>query len=131
MGGYFNAGKVENVELTNTIPWSISILSLLFVILTFIRNGKKDEKEQDEKEGLKFDGIKESLLKANMKLDQVCATTNETRSDIKAMNTQIQSLDKELAIVKRDLKTAFNRIDELRTRGENNEKYQLACENEE
>jgi len=121
------------VELTNIIPWTISILSLLFVILTFIRNGRKDEKEQDEKEGLKFDGIKESLLKANMKLDQVCATTNETRSDIKAMNTQIQSLDKELAIVKRDLKTAFTRIDEIREnrKGEINEKYQLDCKGEE
>jgi len=108
------------VDLTNVIPWTISVLSLLFVIMTFIRNGHKDEKEQDEKTDAKFDGIKESLLKANMKLDQVCATTNETRSDIKAMNSQIQALDKEIVVVKRDLKTAFNRIDELR--GEISEK---------
>jgi len=108
--------------LTNIVPWTISILSLLFVILTFIRNGKKDEREQDEKESSKFNGIKESLLKANLKLDQVCATTNETRSDIKAMNNQIQTLDKELTIVKRDLKTAFRRIDEIR-KDDSNEKY--------
>jgi len=113
---------------TNIIPWTISILSLLFVILTFIRDGKKSEREQDEKESSKFSGIKEDLLKANLKLDQVCATTNETRSDIKAMNNQIQTLDKELTIVKRDLKTAFKRIDEIR-KDDSNEKYQLDCAN--
>lgn len=73
----------------------------------------KSEIQEDDR---KFDGIKESLLKANMKLDQVCATTNETRSDIKGMNLKIQSLDKELEVVKRDVQTAFVKIDELKER---------------
>lgn len=89
------------------IPWTISAVSLLFVILAFYRNVSNDGKGE-------MDGIKESLLKANMKLDQVCATTNETRSDIKAMNNKIQALDKEIEVVKRDVETAFIRIDELR-----------------
>lgn len=67
-----------------------------------------------QKEESRFDGIKESLLKANMKLDQVCATTNETRSDIKSLNKDIGDIDRRVTIVERDMKTAFNAIDELK-----------------
>ncbi len=98
----------------NFIPWAISALSLLFCILTFARNGKKDTVKAIEEEDKKFDGIKESLLKANMKLDQVCSTTTETRSDIKSLNKDIVMIDRRLTIVERDMKTAFNSIDELK-----------------
>lgn len=58
-----------------------------------------------------------------MKLDSVCATTNETRSDIKSMTNKIYELDKEIGVVKTDLHTAFIRIDELKNKLEamNNE----------
>lgn len=98
----------------NLIPWGISGLSLLFVILTFIRNGNKDKKNETKDENLVMNGIKESLLKANMKLDQVCSTTNETRTDIKSLNKDIQNLDIRIAVVERDLKSAFHQIDELK-----------------
>lgn len=94
-------------EWTQAIPW---IISALLLILNFY-NTKSSE---SEKEDTKFDGLKESLLKANMKLDQVCATTNETRADIKSLNNDLNGIDRRVAIVERDLKTAFNRIDELK-----------------
>lgn len=98
----------------NFIPWTISAISLLFCILTFARNGRKDTVKAIEEEDKKFDGIKESLLKANMKLDQVCATTGETRTDIKSMNKDLAMIDRRLTIVEQDVKTAFNNIDELK-----------------
>ena len=93
----------------NLIPWSISAASLLLCYLTFMRNGKKDSITEEHR----FDGLKESMLKANMKLDQVCATTNETRTDIKTLTKDMQSLDVRISVVERDLKTAFSKIDEL------------------
>ena len=98
----------------NLIPWSISIIALIITIVTFAINRKKDLKTDYREEDAKFDGIKESLLKANIKLDQVCATTTETRTDIKALNKDIVEMDKRIAIIERDVKTAFMRIDELR-----------------
>lgn len=89
------------------IPWIISALSLLVAAMTYHRNGEKDERGA-------MDGIRESLLKANMKLDQVCATTNETRSDIKAVNKDLTALDGRIIALERDMKTAFNAIDELK-----------------
>lgn len=98
----------------NLIPWGISALSLLFVVLTYVRNGNKDKKSEDKEEHLLMDGIRESLLKANMKLDQVCSTTNETRTDIKSLNKDLQNLSVRVTVVERDLKTVFHEIDELK-----------------
>ena len=98
----------------NLIPWSISIIALIITIVTFAINRKKDLKTDYREEDAKFDGIKESLLKANIKLDQVCATTTETRTDIKALNKDLAEMDKRIAVVERDVKTAFVRIDEIR-----------------
>lgn len=98
----------------NLIPWSISLVSLIIVAVTFIRNGKKDLRREYREDDAKFDGIKESLLKANIKLDQVCAVTTETRTDIKALNKDMVEMDKRISVIERDVQTAFMRIDELR-----------------
>ena len=98
----------------NLIPWAISAVSLLFVILTYVRNGDKDKRTETKEEDLLMNGIKESLLKVNMKLDQVCSTTNETRTDIKSLNKDMQNLDVRLVVVERDMKTAFHQIEELK-----------------
>ena len=102
---------------------TISIISLIFsgvmlavsitnLAISNVRNSKKDTAEQIKDR----EDIREGLLKANMKLDQVCATTNETRTDIKSLNSQLTDVDKRVTVVERDLKTAFIRIDELRER---------------
>lgn len=98
------------------IPWFISAMSLLFVILTYVRNGNKDKKTEDKEDNLVMNGIRESLLKVNMKLDQVCSTTNETRTDIKSLNKDMKDMDVRLVIVERDLKNAFHQIDEMKNR---------------
>lgn len=89
-------------------------MAMLIAALSFLRTGNRDMKHDILEDDARLDGIKESLLKANMKLDQVCATTNETRTDIKALNKDLANLEKEVVVLKRDLKTAFTRIDELR-----------------
>lgn len=95
---------------TSIISVCIAGVSVLFVIINFARSASKDN-----------DSIKESLLKANMKLDQVCATTNETRTDIKSINNKVNDLEKEVEVVKRDVKVAFHLIDELKTGGHTHE----------
>lgn len=98
------------MDTTVTIATLIAVCSFVFTAYNFMMSRKKETIEATSQ----LEEIKTGLIKVNMKLDQVCATTIETRSDIKAMNQQIQALDKELEVVKRDLKTAFTRIDELR-----------------
>lgn len=100
---------------------TISIISLIFsgvmmiigvttFIITNVRSGKKDVAEQIEEQS----ALKEGIFKANMKLDQLCATTTETRADIKGMTAILNEHGESIAVIKRDLETAFMRIDELR-----------------
>lgn len=83
-------------------------------LVTFIIGRKKDSTQTVTQELLKFDGIKESLLKANMKLDQVCTTTTETQAEIKAMNIRLIEMDKRITIVENDQQSIWHRIDELK-----------------
>lgn len=96
------------------IPWSISLLSLLLCVMTYIRNGQKDEKENIKEDDLKINGIRESLVKVNTKLDQVNLTTSETRADIKALNKDLNEMDRRIITLEGDMKTAFNQIDEIK-----------------
>ena len=98
----------------NLIPWGISAVSLFVAILTFNRNGKKEDKEEIQKEESKFDNIKESLIKANVKLDTVCNTTTETRSDIKAMNKDLISIDRRVTGLETNMQQVFKELDELK-----------------
>ena len=103
-------GKNVMDKMTNIIPWVISGCMLLFTILTYVRKGNKDKTLNIKEEDSKFDDINISLLKANVKLDQVCATTNETRSDVKALNKDIVNLDRRVSIIE-------NEIDSLKKKG--------------
>ena len=100
--------------LEKIIPWTISFVSLIILIITFFKNGNKEQKEDIKQEDTKFTDIEKNLLKANLKLDQLCATTSETRTDIKSLNKDLNSLSGRVTVVERDLKTAFEKIDELK-----------------
>lgn len=86
------------------------LISVVNLIISRIRDLKKDTSE-DEHE---MASLREGIFKANMKLDQVCATTTETRADIKAMDKKLVEHGEKIAVLTRDLETAFMRIDELR-----------------
>lgn len=70
----------------------------------------------DKDKTTKFDGIRDGLFKANMKLDSVCATTSETRTDIKALNRDLVEIEKRVVILEQDMKTAFCEIKEIKER---------------
>ncbi len=96
------------------VPIGISLVSVVIAALTYARNGKKDDKEEIQKEESKFDNIKESLIKANVKLDTVCNTTTETRSDIKAMNKDLISIDRRVTGLETNMQQVFKELDELK-----------------
>lgn len=96
------------------IPWTISGISLLFAVFTYVRNIIKDSKQNTADDAAKMDLINQSLIKANMKLDQTCQSLTELRLDVKALSNSINEVDRRVTILERDMKTAFVRIDELK-----------------
>lgn len=92
-----NPGTVIDVSIL------VSVSSLLVAAATFFANRKKDIQQDSQ-----------GVLKANMKLDQICATTNETRSDIKAINSQIQALTERQIKTEAEIRSIWKRVDEIR-----------------
>lgn len=92
----------------------ISGLTLIIAIATFIRAGHKDTKNQITEENSKFESIRENILKVNLKLDQLCTTTGETRIDVRTLSDSMKGIEVRVAVLERDLKTVFNIIDDLK-----------------
>lgn len=95
------------MEFTQVIPWIISGASLAVAVLAFLRNKKKDEVGDIASDS-------EFKVKVNMKLDQICNTTTDIKTDIKSIQQKQNEHSEQIAVLKRDLETAFMRIDELR-----------------
>ena len=113
-----------STSTTVDISLIIAVIGCVIGIFSWYKGQKKDAQAEEQRftnmsSAMKdsLSGIKESVLKLNMKTDQICVTTNETRSDIKAMTQRIDEVEKELAVQKRDLVTAFNKIDEIKEGG--------------
>lgn len=96
------------------ISISFSGVMLLLSVVNLVLSRKKDIVNSTAEDERELASLREGIFKANMKLDQVCATTNETRSDIKAMDQKLVEHGEKIAVLTRDLETAFMRIDELR-----------------
>lgn len=96
-GAEMNPGTVIDVSIL------VSVSSLLIAAATFFSSRKKDIQQDSQ-----------GVLKANMKLDQICATTNETRSDIKAINSQMQALNERQIKTEAEIRSIWKRIDEMR-----------------
>lgn len=100
---------------------AVSIIGLVFSgvmmvigVTTFIITQWRTNKKETIEHTQETISLKEGIFKANMKLDQLCATTNELRQDIKTVNATLNEHGESIAVIRRDLETAFMRIDELR-----------------
>ena len=75
-----------------------AVVAAIGVIVNLIRGGRTER-----------DGI----IKANMKLDEVCQTTRETRLDIKAMESKIDKLAKKQVEHEQRLKAVEKKVEDL------------------
>lgn len=93
---------------TISVALLISVASIVFTALNYRRNAKKDDEEHQREKEKQV----ENRIKMNMKLDQLCSTTNDIRSDTKATIEQIRSLEKRVGLVEQSTKTLHERLDE-------------------
>ena len=90
----------------------VAVVGLLISLYGWANGRKKDTQADDSK----LEEVRTSILKANMKLDQICGTTVDIKSDIKSMQTDFNGLDKRVTLMENEIKTAWIRIDELKER---------------
>lgn len=84
----------------------VLLCSVLTVIFTSRRNLKRDTQEDTEK----MSELSVGIMKANIKLEQICSTTTQTQSDVRQMSEviskhseRILSLEKDVELLKRRL----------------------------
>lgn len=102
------------MEATTIIALCISglvfVLSLVTFIVNLVTSGRRNVRNDENR----LNEINQSLIKVNMKLDQVCATTTNIQADIKVMqNKQIEHTEQILKL-ENNINRAHERIDELR-----------------
>lgn len=101
--------STENI-ITLVISGTMLILSAVTFIINTARNSKKDTVASENR----LNEINQSLLKVNLKLDQVCTTTSDIKSEIRTMQTKQIEHTEQIARLEQSVATAFLRIDELR-----------------
>lgn len=89
-------------ETTISLSFLMSVILFVFTTVSFFAGRKKDHREESRE-----------LIKANVKLEQICATTSETRSDIKAMNNQIEKINEIQIRQGMEIKAIWKRIDAM------------------
>lgn len=84
----------------------VLLCSVLTVIFTSRRNLKRDTQEDTEK----MSELSVGIMKANIKLEQICSTTSQTQTDVRQMSEvlskhseRILSLEKDVELLKKKL----------------------------
>lgn len=98
-------------DTTLTISVIVLIIGVLLNVYGFFNGRRKDIKSEA---GELYD-MRESLVKLNMKTDQICTSMNELRVDIRGINSRISEVEKEVTSLKLRIASAFESIDELKT----------------
>lgn len=99
---------------TETLALIISGVMLLLSVITFIINSIRTSRKDVVASESRLNEINQSLLKVNLKLDQVCNTTADIKTEVRTMqNKQIEHTE-QIAKMEQNIATAFIRIDEIR-----------------
>lgn len=96
-----------NENVTITIGFLFLLVNMGITVYNFVHNRNKENKselrtatertaEHVREADAKELANKEFQIKTQMKLDQICNTTTETRTDIKAFESRLSDFDKRL-----------------------------------
>lgn len=102
-------------DTTLTISVLVLLIGVALNIIGFYNNRKKDIKT-DTKE---LYDMRESLVKLNMKSDQICLSLNEMRVEVRSITERVGEIEKEVTTLKFRLNEAFDKIKELKGAGIN------------
>ena len=114
----------ENTSLT--IGFLFLLVNMFVTISGYVRTRNKDTRaelqntqertaEQVRETDAKELANKEFQIKTQMKLDQICTTTSETRTDIKAMESRLSEFDKRLFSTEHTVEGLIQRVQNLET----------------
>lgn len=102
---------------------SIALIVAVFGAFSTLYNLSANRKKAIQTETSQMEDIRRACDKANMKLDTACGQLTSISTDVKAMQVQINKTETKIAVLERDLQTAFNQIGEVREQVEKAERH--------
>ncbi len=88
--------------------------SLLVAIIVLLYNTQQNNTEEQNQSNNKYNDLHSKMLEIDIKLNQVYQITTQTQKDVQVIDEKLHQQNVEIEIIKRDLKTAFNHIDEVK-----------------
>lgn len=89
-------------------------ISLLVSFILFIRTLTRDSKETMEEQATRNDNINASLLKQSLMLESITQNVCEIKTEIKAINTNINDVERRVSLIENEQKAMWIRVDELK-----------------
>lgn len=92
----------------------VSCIMMVVGVSTFIITQSRNQKSDIEKENSVRDEMKSSLLELNLMTHNINATTNDIKAEVKSLTKNVNDIDTRMALVEREQKAMWGRIDELK-----------------
>ena len=102
------------METGTVIALVFSGLMFTLSMVTFIINNVRSTKKETRAESDKLNEINQSLLKVNLKLDQVCNTTNDIRTETRTMQNRQMEHTEQITVLEQKVKILFDKYDEMK-----------------
>ena len=91
-----------------------TLISVTITVVTFMLNRKKSLQQNTRESLEQYNNINQSLLKVNMKLDQVCNTTSDIQTSIRNMQQKQMEHTEKILKLENSINRAHERIDEIK-----------------
>ena len=95
--------------MTVEVAHVVSVVSVVFSVFFGLKNSKRTDNRDIE------DRVRENT-RINVKLDNICTTTQEIRNEISSMREDIKSHNDRLIKVEESIKSAHHRLDSVEQR---------------
>lgn len=95
--------------MTVEVALVVSVVSVVFSVFFGLKNSKRTDNRDIA------DRVRENT-RINVKLDNICATTQEIRNEISSMREDIKSHNDRLIKVEESIKSAHHRLDSVEQR---------------
>ena len=102
------------METGTVIALVFSGMLFTLSMVTFIINNVRSTKKETRAESDKLNEINQSLLKVNLKLDQVCNTTNDIRTETRTMQNRQMEHTEQITVLEQKVKILFDKYDEMK-----------------
>lgn len=89
-------------------------ISLIVSFVLFVRTLSRDKTETLEAQAEKNDKINAQLLELNIMSKNINQNVSDIKSDVKALNTNVNEVEKRVTIIEKEQATMWRRYDELK-----------------